>query len=566
MSDETSGTGRDASDDGAWPEQDTQPRHPRPPRTVDEMTIENIEDGIVSDVAQPEVDHQTVEAALTSRWQGWLRGGGIALLAVTCVVVASALGFGDFRDTLLRFVHDDAFYYFGIADHMMAGDGSTFDGITSTNGYHPLWQWLLVPPSAVMGNPAAVARLAAIAGVAMLALTAWLLYRVLKRERYATASFPLWWIAAALVPATIYGLESPLAALAFALLVWFEATDEDTRRTAGARRGIVAGVLASLLFLSRIDALVWVAALDLVALVAAAGGKRRPAFVYGLFGAQVVLIGGYFLMNSLLWGHLLTVSALVKSGRAGWFPLTFPWSLLCLLAFALTPISLWALSRRPLLVWIGLGNLIYLGLIVARGGRETFNWYFTIPVVSGAILIPCFIEEAPVIPRRFAAYAAFAFTLIVLAVGVRGKVAKESKFTESYDLAMALSRLKPGAWTIAMTDCGIVGALGHQRVINLDGLTSSFEMQQALRRRQLGEWLTKVGLNGHVMPRTAAPTTAVSISSRPGILGARDKADLIVAPGVEMGRWQMMRVTTIETDNPSSPRRARTAPRTRNLR
>src|SRR4051812_10146858 len=40
---------------------------------------------------------------------------------------------------------DDSFYYFRTAQHIVAGDGSTFDGINFTNGYHPLWMTLLLP-------------------------------------------------------------------------------------------------------------------------------------------------------------------------------------------------------------------------------------------------------------------------------------------------------------------------------------------------------------------------------------------------------------------------------------
>ena len=40
---------------------------------------------------------------------------------------------------------DDAFYYFQIAYHMAEGRFSTFDGLTRTNGYHPLWLLLITP-------------------------------------------------------------------------------------------------------------------------------------------------------------------------------------------------------------------------------------------------------------------------------------------------------------------------------------------------------------------------------------------------------------------------------------
>ena len=40
---------------------------------------------------------------------------------------------------------DDSFYYFGIAQHLSEGSFSTFDGITRTNGYHPLWMLWITP-------------------------------------------------------------------------------------------------------------------------------------------------------------------------------------------------------------------------------------------------------------------------------------------------------------------------------------------------------------------------------------------------------------------------------------
>ena len=41
---------------------------------------------------------------------------------------------------------DDAFYYFQIARNLAEGKFSTFDGcITRTNGYHPLWLFLITP-------------------------------------------------------------------------------------------------------------------------------------------------------------------------------------------------------------------------------------------------------------------------------------------------------------------------------------------------------------------------------------------------------------------------------------
>ena len=39
---------------------------------------------------------------------------------------------------------DDAYFYFQIAKNILDFNYSTFDGISTTNGYHPLWMAILV--------------------------------------------------------------------------------------------------------------------------------------------------------------------------------------------------------------------------------------------------------------------------------------------------------------------------------------------------------------------------------------------------------------------------------------
>jgi hypothetical protein len=58
------------------------------------------------------------------------------------VVVATAWGALAVLRTSVTY--DDGFYYLGIARHLAAGDGPTFDGAHFTNGFQPLWMALLV--------------------------------------------------------------------------------------------------------------------------------------------------------------------------------------------------------------------------------------------------------------------------------------------------------------------------------------------------------------------------------------------------------------------------------------
>ena len=71
----------------------------------------------------------------------WLEYGLILIFLVAGIFIA----FGNEYSVLNWFQTDDAFYYFKVAQNIVEGKGSTFDGINLTNGYHPLWLIVCLP-------------------------------------------------------------------------------------------------------------------------------------------------------------------------------------------------------------------------------------------------------------------------------------------------------------------------------------------------------------------------------------------------------------------------------------
>ena len=69
----------------------------------------------------------------------------VGLLAYGGSVAFSMLSRLDLINLIRDANLDDSFYYYRIAQHLSEGSFSTFDGITRTNGYHPLWM-LCIPP------------------------------------------------------------------------------------------------------------------------------------------------------------------------------------------------------------------------------------------------------------------------------------------------------------------------------------------------------------------------------------------------------------------------------------
>ena len=71
----------------------------------------------------------------------WLKIG----LALVFFAAGMRIALGSEYGVLNWFLSDDAFYYYKIAQNIVEGRGSTFDGVNPTNGYHPLWLIICVP-------------------------------------------------------------------------------------------------------------------------------------------------------------------------------------------------------------------------------------------------------------------------------------------------------------------------------------------------------------------------------------------------------------------------------------
>ncbi|MGC8838152.1 MAG: hypothetical protein ACP5UM_07015 [Anaerolineae bacterium] len=76
---------------------------------------------------------------------------------------------------------DDAFYYFSIARNLALGRGSSVDGVTPTNGFHPLWAVLLVPAFRWVPGPDLPIHLALTLAALLDTATGWLLFRTVRR-------------------------------------------------------------------------------------------------------------------------------------------------------------------------------------------------------------------------------------------------------------------------------------------------------------------------------------------------------------------------------------------------
>lgn len=167
------------------------------------------------------------------------------------------------------FKRDDAYYYFKVAQNIAEGNGSTFDGIHATNGYHPLWLIVCIPIFALARYDVILplrVLLMVIAGLQ--SVTAVLIYRLVKNNlspaiAILAASF---WAFNFYIHSVVYemGLETPLAAFAVTWLIYKFSRFEQEWRTQEVTFRKLAG-------LGSVAVIVMFSRLDLVFLVIIAG-------------------------------------------------------------------------------------------------------------------------------------------------------------------------------------------------------------------------------------------------------------------------------------------------------
>jgi hypothetical protein len=209
---------------------------------------------------------------------------------------------------------EDGFYSLSVARHVGLGEGITIDGVHRTNGFQPLWVFLVAPLFAVLrGTGALVLRVVLSVSWIIWVATAAVLGVATARFRGADRRLTAGLLASLqyLSNLSIFefhfnGLETGLALLLFALM----AVVYTDVRLARARRVALLAMLSGLLVLTRIDTVFFVGFLALaVALEFDVADRRRQVVLAAaiLVGAAIIS-SPWWLYNLVGFGSLLPSS------------------------------------------------------------------------------------------------------------------------------------------------------------------------------------------------------------------------------------------------------------------
>jgi 4-amino-4-deoxy-L-arabinose transferase-like glycosyltransferase len=222
--------------------------------------------------------------------------------------------------TLARngFLYDDSFYAFKIAQNIAEGRGITFDGVHPTNGFQPLYVFLIVPAFLVSGSDLVLPIHIALSMLALTTcLTACLLYLIARRYVGPTASLiaaAIWALSPVVTRQGANGLETAMATFMIALSFYYYVSRVRSAGTPSAGRLMLLGLVLGCTVLARIDALLFVLVvlLDYLLLLRKTGAALRR-----VAGAALVPLGVFVVYGPWLVFNLFTSgNALQDSGTA----------------------------------------------------------------------------------------------------------------------------------------------------------------------------------------------------------------------------------------------------------
>lgn len=170
---------------------------------------------------------------------------------------------------IVKTLPDDAYYYFNIARHFAGGQGFTFDGLSQTNGFHPLWALLLGGLYWLVGGGGDwPIHLALSISATIDATTIYLVYLTLRRitgdDGAACLGAALYAFNPLVIIESVNGLETALATCMFACCsYWYVVKVRPVQQVSRAAMAFL-GFLGGLAILGRTDGafLLLVVALD----------------------------------------------------------------------------------------------------------------------------------------------------------------------------------------------------------------------------------------------------------------------------------------------------------------
>ena len=451
----------------------------------------------------------------------WLIASSLILLALTSVPI----------DSLINLFHDDSFFYMVIARYHAAGLGYRFDGLNLTNGFHPLWLWLLSVIGSWISLTGEQGIRTVVAVQSVFSIGAALLYvRLLSKCQVGLWVQILFYLAyIALCTVADIGQESALYGFLVAVLlslIFSTLQTQALRESQFFNSALV--IVGGMIVLTRLDSVFLLGGIALALVLGPRVTAKRQALALSLGGALGIVATISF--NYWVFGHAYSISSWLKSGfdLSKAQQLVIPGLLVrVVLILGLLGAAVWRYKKA--------GVFFHLQTLHARASTSftsfaaqmtgclllAYGAYFTVLFLEVSALGSWYFNQALglaiffyalTLTKRNLASQSLLSLLPLWAALIIGAALLVMKLMWGYSSAATkqmgewLNRhTEPKAIIFQRDGAGAVSYFAQRNIINGDGLVNNMQYQVMLRSGRLCEYLKEQGVQ-YIVSNTSVNT------------------------------------------------------------
>ncbi|MFC2153937.1 glycosyltransferase family 39 protein [Candidatus Altiarchaeota archaeon] len=406
---------------------------------------------------------------------------------------------------------NDAFMGYAVVRNIVLGNGISFDGVNPTNGFHPLWIFVLTPIYYLFQyDHVLLTHIILTFSSVMNVVAGLVIYKILEHLRKPKAGFIalLIWL---FNPLTIFiglnGVETSLYALILSVTVWHYIILRRKGDEATLSDYLLLGILLSLTVFTRLDGILFLVAVLLDMLLLGKLKKKTPLNrVAVMIIASLFVFSPWIIWNMATFGTIFPTSLsliehkersqLDETGILSTYFLkqqtravvnVFLRTLLLLPKVGLLFLVYYLIqNRRKLLEETEVFKPLVLFSIFLFAYYSFFLWhhsprYFYPLLFTVTILIGVVFDSKRELMRIFLTLTLIEFLVFGLLFWSQGRAPIEK---DRYDAYIWLENFKPGGEIVGTYNTVVYGFIHNKPQVNLDGRVNS-EALDAIKNRQL---------------------------------------------------------------------------------
>jgi hypothetical protein len=457
----------------------------------------------------------------------------IAALILVAASMATLI-WPDIEKAVVFSAIDDGLYYQVVAENVVKSGHLTYDGISTTNGFQPLFAAMMVPIYWLVDDPWLALKVVYCLIALLVVGSCWLFGGLSRSLEYSLAGFTLSWLIlfANLRSFTLLFslLETPLVLFVYLLYLTY-AVRVGERRFTEVRTAFVCGVLIGLAFLARTDSALLAIGYAGILIVRVFRGDQPVGLsmrvAVAAASGSLLLAVPYLLANHLAFGHLMQVSGYGKVSLVTDWRLLFQ-PLASVYAYFIPRLSLILNVPEKYHFVLLLGILTFLGIacgvLLTKGNRSKTGslfglfgdfilfsaihflviyvfateqvlvaaWYHVSELLVVALVAGCLVPRV-----RFLDWVAVGFMacgLVAQGLLYPGFIERKTMTWAKLEVAEYIRDNLPDNARLAMYDSGITSYFARRDFVGLNGVIGDYALADLIKANRYEDVVRNYGV------------------------------------------------------------------------